>query len=383
MSSSNLMVKSVGVMAIVLLAASNHRALGQGEWAKLASSDTALDNGTGRIVRSDGDVAVISAPADDENGYGSGAAYVLRFNGTTWVEEAKLVPGDGAAHDRFGDLAAISGDVIAVTAHADDCPVGADCGAVHVFRHNGDSWIEEAVLTAGDATHAGEFGTSLAIHDGAVVVGATMDDGWSAPSEYTYTFRFDGTGWSQEAEPALSDSDADFCDSLGGRSEDTNPVVGLDIQPGLCPNPLHPQSREVLLVAVVGTRLTGVADVDLGSLKLARGDGVGEAVRPLGRAPLTGSLQPDVTVEDVATPFYGRLCECHDATGDGTKDVVLRFSTSELITRLELDALRRNTEVTLTITGSLLDGTEFEASDCIIIEGQDAPPMMKRRKRDR
>ena len=108
-----------------------------------------------------------------------------------------------------------------------------------------------------------------------------------------------------------------------------------------------------------------VTQIDVDSLTLARADGVGGIVRPM-----TGNRGPRVQTEDVATPVDGDQCACHELGGDGIDDLLLKFSTPALSMTLELASLQRGTSVVLTLRGALLDGTEFEASDCMVIPGR-------------
>ncbi|GIT16266.1 MAG: hypothetical protein CM1200mP37_8470 [Chloroflexota bacterium] len=41
-------------------------------------------------------------PRDDDKGKDSGSAYIFKFNGTAWIQEAKLVASDGGIEDAFG-----------------------------------------------------------------------------------------------------------------------------------------------------------------------------------------------------------------------------------------------------------------------------------------
>ena len=80
-----------------------------------------------------GDVALVGAQNDDDNGTYSGSAYVYRWNGSNWVEEQKLLASDGAAGDWFGHSVSISGDVALVGAYADD-DIGTNSGSAYVFN---------------------------------------------------------------------------------------------------------------------------------------------------------------------------------------------------------------------------------------------------------
>ena len=131
----------------------------------------------------------------------------------------------------------------------------------------------------------------------------------------------------------------------------------LDIKPGSCPNPFNRNSNGVLPVALVNR-----TDVDLSTVQLSRADGAGGSV-----APLAGPPGPNSVVEDVATPFDGELCGCHDLGGDGIDDLSMKFRTSAVVEALDLDNLSPGTVVELVLSGSLLDGTQFNASDCVMI----------------
>ena len=140
-------------------------------------------------------------------------------------------------------------------------------------------------------------------------------------------------------------------------------ALSLDIKPGSCPNSFNPGSHGVLPVALVGTEDFDVAEVDLDSVRLRRVDGVGGEV-----APNEGPPGPHSVIEDVATPFEGEPCECHDLEADGFLDLSLKFKTDDVVAALELDALNNGDELELVVTGQLLDGTEFtSAGDCILI----------------
>ena len=102
--------------------------------AKLLAPDGAAIDYFGASVGIYQDTIVVGASGDDDP-YDSGSAHVFLRNGATWTHQAKLFDQDGAAGDRFGWSVAISGDVIVVGAHLDD-DNGDGSGAVHVFVRN-------------------------------------------------------------------------------------------------------------------------------------------------------------------------------------------------------------------------------------------------------
>ncbi len=198
-------------------------------------------------------------------------------------------------------------------------------------------------------------------------------DGGSPP---TFTERVISTAANVAVSVYATDVDGDGNTDVLSASQDddkiawyenTTPeaVVHLDIKPGSCPNPVNPRSRGVVPMAIVGSSSFDVTRIDVDSLTLARADGVGGIV-----TPMTGNRGPRAQTEDLATPLSGDPCSCHELGGDGIDDLLLKFSTPDLGMTLELAALERGTSVVLTLRGALLDGTEFEAFDCIVIPGR-------------
>jgi parallel beta-helix repeat protein len=171
---------------------------------KLLPSDGAPDDHFGSSVGISGDAIVIGAHYDDDNGSGSGSAYVFRYDGATWMEEAKLLPSDGAAGDDFGFTVAISGDTALIGAPGDD-DNGQHSGSAYVFRHDGSSWIEEAKLLASDGWSGDEFGYFISISGDTALIGAWLDDDNAPNSGSAYVFRCDGSSWIEEAKLLASD----------------------------------------------------------------------------------------------------------------------------------------------------------------------------------
>ncbi len=131
----------------------------------------------------------------------------------------------------------------------------------------------------------------------------------------------------------------------------------------------------VVPMAILGSDSLDVRQIDIDSLTLARADGVG-GIAPL----LTDRHGPRPRINDVAAPVEGKPCDCHEPVGDGIDDLLLKISTPEFAEALELQSLARGESVMLTLSGSLLDGTAFEASDCIVIPGKGATSVLQRKR---
>ncbi|MFH1109620.1 MAG: FG-GAP repeat protein [Planctomycetota bacterium] len=197
------------VASYLLSFAARHAAFGQcevHETAKLTASDAAPSDAFGRSVSVSGEVAVVGAAGACATGLDCGSAYVYRFDGSTWVEEAKLTASDAAAGDDFGHSVSVSGDVAVVGAAWDDCGAEFSCGSAYVYRYDGSNWIQEAKLTASDAAPDDVFGSSVSVSGDVAVVGAIWDDcavGSFCGSAYIY--RFNGSAWVQQAKLTASD----------------------------------------------------------------------------------------------------------------------------------------------------------------------------------
>ena len=118
--------------------------------AKLTASDGASDDFFGISVALTGSTEVgstilVGAHGDDDLGSFSGSAYVftrIRNPNTTFPQVAKLTASDGAGGERFGRAVALSGDAGVVGAYQDD-DNGSGSGSAYVFRghvHWGASW---------------------------------------------------------------------------------------------------------------------------------------------------------------------------------------------------------------------------------------------------
>lgn len=185
---------------------------------KLTASDGGASDLFGIMVAVSGDTAVVGAP--HKAGSVSpmqGAAYVFTRSGGTWTEQAKLVPSDGGAGDRFGQAVAISGDTIVVGSFWHNVGVNPDQGAAYVFTRSEGTWTEQAKLTASDGRVGDQFGFSVAVSGDTALVGAatqsTISENPNQGAAYVFT-RAGGT-WAEQAK--LTASDASEEDHFGER----------------------------------------------------------------------------------------------------------------------------------------------------------------------
>ena len=151
--------------------------------SKLLASDGEVSDYFGRSVAISGDTAVIGAWGDDDNGSFTGAAYV--FDVTTGQQVAKLLAQDGEASDYFGDSVAISGDVAVIGAYGDD-DNGSSAGAAYVFDLTTGQQITKLITSDGEVNDW--LGRSVAISGDTTVIGAQLDDDRGPDAGATYVF---------------------------------------------------------------------------------------------------------------------------------------------------------------------------------------------------
>ena len=176
--------------------------------AKLTDSDGAADDAFGISVSISGNYAIVGAYADDGKVADSGSAFIFKHDGTTWVQQSKLTALDGAADDGFGVSVSISGNYAIVGAYGDD-DRGTDSGSAYIFKYDGATWSQQAKLTALDGARYDYFGYSVSISGDYAIIGAYYDDDKGSSSGSAYFFKRDGAIWSQQAKLIASDGAAD------------------------------------------------------------------------------------------------------------------------------------------------------------------------------
>ena len=130
-----------------------------------------------------GNLAVIGARGDDDNGDASGSAYV--FDVTTGQQLFKLLAADGAPSDQFSGSVAISGNVAAIGAAGND-DHGASSGSAYIFDVTTGRQLYK--LLAADGVTGDLFGNSVAVSGNQAVIGAIFDDDNGETSGSAYIF---------------------------------------------------------------------------------------------------------------------------------------------------------------------------------------------------
>ena len=211
------------------------------ESSRITASDGVEGDGFGRAVAVANGVMLVSSAAHRED---RGAVYVLgRDESGRWVEEAKLMAGDGQPGDWFGAAVATDGEHVLVGTPRRD----RGRGAVYAFRRgSAGSWQETARLEPDSEGENFWFGGALALDRGRLLVGAPEQDRvlgavygyaldqsageWLPGSVYR---PFDGQPWSRFGIDIAIDGDEAWIGAPGaGDFEGRYYVLSLDADGG-------------------------------------------------------------------------------------------------------------------------------------------------------
>jgi hypothetical protein len=167
--------------------------------------ESGLD-GLGSSVDIDGDVIVVGMWMDDESPVvDGGSARVWRHDGSDWVYEQALLPSSASTFELYGRQVAVSGDVIAVGGHFADPGGSPGQGVVAMFRWDGATWNEEALLSPSNGATGDLFGGGLDLEGDLLVGGAPFGDIGGGDWGYATLFRYDGIGWAEEQDLFAAD----------------------------------------------------------------------------------------------------------------------------------------------------------------------------------
>lgn len=150
---------------------------------KIYADDAAAGDAFGNVLAIDDGIVAIGASLDDDLGVSSGAAYL--FDAGTGGQLFKLLPDDGVAGDHFGSSIAIHNGIVAVGAWQRD-DLGDSSGAVYIFDAATGNQLHKFLPDDGEADD--RFGFSVSISNGVVLIGANRDDINGASSGSAYIF---------------------------------------------------------------------------------------------------------------------------------------------------------------------------------------------------
>ena len=143
-----------------------------GEWqqrAMLTHAGRGFNDRFGSSVDISGNTAIVGAPGD-----GTGGTAIFDRSGNSWRQIIELTSIDIANGDNFVSVA-IDGNTAIVGSSGDDDD-GSGSGSAYIFTRQDGVWRQTVKLTAPDGAASDGFGGSVAIDGQTVIVGATGDD---------------------------------------------------------------------------------------------------------------------------------------------------------------------------------------------------------------
>ncbi|MHB1341367.1 MAG: cell wall-binding repeat-containing protein [Coriobacteriia bacterium] len=188
-----------------------------GTWAEdqtLVAADSAAGDYFGSAVAMDGGYLAVTSPIAEQ-------IYTYADDGVSFLAMGAPIVSPGGPGIGFGHSVAISGDVMVAGARA----YNGWRGGAYVFRYNGVGWAQEALLTAPDAAVNDQFGISVAIDGNRIIVGAQDHNHAGYPGGAAYIYDYNAGTWGFTKELNVAGVVGDDFGCAVGVSGDTA-VVG-------------------------------------------------------------------------------------------------------------------------------------------------------------
>ena len=146
------------------------------------------------------DKIVFGISNDFVSASGQGSAYIYDLDGTNGVQ---IFASDGAGGDNFGSSVAVGCEKVVVGAFRDDIGSNNYQGSVYIFDLDGNN---ETKITTIDGSAYDQFGASVAVGSGRIVVGAYPTFGGSSGSVYIYDLSGNRLGIITASDVAVNDT---------------------------------------------------------------------------------------------------------------------------------------------------------------------------------
>ncbi len=192
--------------------------------AKITGPEGELFQSFGRAIAIEHDTIVVSAIEVNNPNPALGIIFVYeRDSNNQWNETGRIQSADIAPLDNFGSSVGISNNVIIVGAYFAET-----IGSVYVFEQeeNGE-WIEVQKLDPPVGNENEQFGRSINIDHGRIIVGAPGNDLFGANSGSAHFFSQDERGlWSHESEIFSPEPQEDWRFGWSVSVQDESVIVG-------------------------------------------------------------------------------------------------------------------------------------------------------------
>ena len=245
-----------------------------GGWVSTSTAAklTLSDNERGHVdffgtsVALDSNTIVVGAEGDSTR---AGAAYVfIKPDAGGWVSStstaAKLTDSDVGNDDLFGASVALDGDTIVVGARQDD-DGGTYSGAVYVFIKSDSGWVtstEADKLIGSETNSEDDFGRSVSVHGGTILVGAPDED--DGAKKHGAAYVFDSLEW-EDIDASDSDTTSHLVTGLTNNIRHTFRVRAANMHgPGVPSDPAEATpTNQAPQPTDFSANLTGFGEVTL------------------------------------------------------------------------------------------------------------------------
>jgi len=184
--------------------------LDQGQWVLnqiLVASDGSAGDHFGHDVAIANNRIVVGSLYGNGQADESGAAYVFENVEGVWTEREKLVAADGALNDNFGFSVDVSDQGKVLIGAPNHSGIHEMDGAAYLFEDGGDGYLQSAILKQNEPSRRDYFGTSVALTEDDILVGAFLADGFSNNTGAAYFFNKVNGDWTQVQKLANEDSE--------------------------------------------------------------------------------------------------------------------------------------------------------------------------------
>ncbi|MBC7849861.1 MAG: hypothetical protein H7Y31_08995, partial [Chitinophagaceae bacterium] len=201
----------------------------------LTAPDGEVTDLFGKRVTISGNMLAVSAPQADINGVSnSGRVYIYTRNANTWTMTDSITAPVNKPNQKFGETLMMKGDTLIVGATEYALTDTDGTGTVYVYLRNGTNWDLQGVINSSDGKIADEFGKSVHLNNGSLIVGAfgaSRSHLFRAGKAYIY--KLSGNLWTEQAILAASQpTENDFFGSSVAIA-DSMAVVGAPRAPVL------------------------------------------------------------------------------------------------------------------------------------------------------
>jgi len=157
---------------------------------------------TMKLDKSNNNQFIAGSSSEDESYSAEGAVYIFTRSGTTWTEQQRIVPADGAINSNYGITADIAGDYAVFGGRP------GNNFAVYVWTRSGTTWSQQTTITQPsghtNSQYAYDSGLSINSTGDTIAVGAYGNTSTQAGKVFIFTRS--GTTWTNQAVIQPSDT---------------------------------------------------------------------------------------------------------------------------------------------------------------------------------